>query len=45
MAAGVQSAVGEWGNGLPGKGTHTGSTKERCAVDGEEDGDPVLDCQ
>lgn len=32
------------GDGLPGKGTHTGSTKERCAVDGEEDGDPVLDC-
>ena len=24
---------------------HTGSTEERSAVDGEEDGDPMLDCE
>ena len=42
MAARVKSAVGEREMQL---GAHTGSTEESGAVDGEEDRDPVLDCE
>ena len=39
-----QSAVGEGGMRI-GLEVRTGCAEEGCAVDGEEDGDPVLDCE